>query len=311
VKRLDVLLASDMCVDLLLTGNVRPRFRQVEQVVDDYALELGGSANIFAAQSRKLGAHVGVVGTVGPDLFGEFAVRRLGGLGVDTTRVRVDRRCRTGLGVALVEPDDRAILTVVGSIDGVAPGDLPPDPAAACRHWHVASYFLMRRLRPAWRPWLEACRRAGVTTSLDTNWDPDERWDGVLELLPFVDVFLPNEAEAAALTGKKDPLAAAEDLARLGPLVVVKRGRRGALAVRGRERWSREGRPARAEAIVDAVGAGDNFDAGFLRAFRLGWDVDACLGLGDRCARASLRRAGGIEGQWRGKVRRRRRGGQP
>jgi len=134
----DVLVAADMCVDLILTGNVRPKFRQIEQVVNDYALELGGSANIFASQLVKLGARAGVIGTVGRDYFGEFALRRLNELGVDTSRVRCCEGSRTGLGVALVESGDRAILTFLGTIDEVEPADLPVEPLAACRHWHIA-----------------------------------------------------------------------------------------------------------------------------------------------------------------------------
>src|ERR1700730_5664088 len=61
-KRLDVLSVSDMCVDLILQGNVRPQFSQVEQIIDNYVLELGGSANIFISQMVTLGAKADVIG---------------------------------------------------------------------------------------------------------------------------------------------------------------------------------------------------------------------------------------------------------
>src|SRR3977135_1268743 len=84
----DVATVSDMCVDLVVSGNVRPEFHQVEQIVGDYSLELGGSANIFAAQLAKLGAKAGVVGFVGTDMFGEFALGELEKIGVDTRHVK-------------------------------------------------------------------------------------------------------------------------------------------------------------------------------------------------------------------------------
>jgi len=305
VDRLEVLTVSDMCVDLVLTGNVHPQFHQIEQIVDNYALEIGGSANIFASQLAKLGARVGVVGRIGEDAFGEFALCRLQASGVDTSRVKHDSTSKTGVGVALAEPDDRAILTYLGTIDSVQPSDLPSAVSAAYRHWHIASYFLLRRLCSFWIEWAQRCKEAGVTLSLDTNWDPENRWEGVNELLPFIDVLLPNENEAIALTGEIDFLKAARRLAAYGPLVVVKLGKKGAIAVRGDQVFELnasevESGPVK---VADSVGAGDNFDAGFIRAWLLGRSISECLSLAHRCAVASLAKPGGIEGQLREPVR--------
>src|SRR5438128_1133504 len=116
---LDVLCVADMCVDLVLRGNIRPRFQQIEQLIDDYRLELGGSANILASQFVKLGGRAGVIGWLGTDPFGDLVLARLRELGVEVTRVRRHATEKTGLGVALAEPDDRAILTYAGTIDAV------------------------------------------------------------------------------------------------------------------------------------------------------------------------------------------------
>jgi sugar/nucleoside kinase (ribokinase family) len=297
-NRLDVLAVADICVDLMLTGNVRPQFHQVEQLVDDYALELGGSACIFATQFVRLGGLAGVVGWTGPDMLGDFVLTKLRDLSVDTAHVRRHPEIKTGLGVALAEPGDRAILTYLGTIDAVQREDLSDDLFSATRHWHIASYFLLGHLRMHWPEWLRRCRAANLTTSLDTNWDPAEGWEGVTELLPWIDVFLPNEAEAIAISDEMDLQTAGEKLASYGPLVVIKRGAEGAAAFQGGRRWA-----ARAETVdassglVDQVGAGDNFDAGFLRGWLLGLSVDECLNLGCRCARSSLFAAGGIAAQ--------------
>jgi sugar/nucleoside kinase (ribokinase family) len=298
-NRFDVALASDLCVDLILRGNVRPKFHQQEQLVDNYALELGGSANIFACQMAKLGARIAVLGCIGTDVFGEYVLEQLNQAGVDTGLVRTDSQVSTGLGVALAEGTDRAILTILGGIAEVFPENLPLQPELLCRHWHVASPFLLCGLRSAWIHFLPHAKSAGVTVSLDTNWDPDERWDGIVELLPSVDVFFPNEAEAIALTGERDTREAARRLAQSGCLVVVKCGADGVVAASKEGEWAL-GPSEMAEKpsiVVDTIGAGDNFDAGFLWAWLQGQDVYQCISLGHSCAVASLGEAGGIRGQ--------------
>jgi ribokinase len=301
---LDVLTVSDMCTDLVVSGNVHPEFHQVEKIVGDYSLELGGSANIFACQMAKLGARVGIIGYVGQDVFGEFALGALQQIGVDTTRVKRHPSTKTGIGIALAEGGDRAILTYPGTIDATLEEDLDETLLHACTHWHIASYFLLRNLRRFWPHWLQKCRRAGVTTSLDPNWDPDNLWDGVLDVLPYVDVFLPNDREALSLTGEKDIWKAAKVLAGKGPLTVVKCGENGAIAVQGDRTWQINGADGQDSplCLVDSIGAGDNFDAGLIRAWLLGHDIDYSLQLAHLCALSSLRCQGGIQGQLRQQV---------
>lgn len=294
--RLDVLSVSDMCVDLILQGNVRPQFGQVEQIIENYVLELGGSANIFISQMAKLGAKAGVIGWVGKDSFGEFVTSTLKNIGVDLRYLKWHPTTKTGIGVALTEKQDRAILTYPGTIDATTPDDILPAVALEARHWHIASYFLLRALRPYWKDWLQHCKNAGITTSLDTNWDPENRWEGVHDLLPLVDIFLPNEAEAMHLTGEQDCFKAAEKLARAGGLVVIKRGSKGTIAVKGERLWQLEVND-KSVLIADAIGAGDNFDAGFVWGQMLGRSVEASLELGHRCAVSSLAEPGGIRGQ--------------
>ncbi len=296
---LDVLTVADLCVDLVVTGDVVPRFGQAEQLVDGYEMELGGSATICAAQLANLGARAGVIGALGNDTFGDFAATRLADVGVCADRVVRTDDTPTGLGIALVKPDgDRGILTAPGTIDATRPDSLTEDALSSARHWHIASYFLLGSLREAWPPWLRRCRQAGVTTSLDTNWDPAERWDGVTDILPLVDVFLPNAAEACAIAEAPEVTDAGRRLAEHGCLVVVKQGARGATAFEGQTVTQLDARDATPPSdVVDSIGAGDCFDAGFLRGWMLGWDTADCLTLAHRCGRASLAAVGGFRGQ--------------
>lgn len=268
----DILCVSDMCVDMVMTGNVRPQFKQVEQLIEGYSIELGGSANIFASQVAKLGARSGVLGWVGEDAFGQFCLETLQSLGVDTSRVGRHTQLKTGISAILAEPGDRAILTYLGTIEGVQPNELSDGVLGDCRHWHIASFFLLNQLRSQWKEWLTRCHEKKVSTSLDTNWDPENRWEGVKELLPLVDVFLPNEAEALAISGETDVERAGRELSACGPLVVVKRGEDGAMVFKGQQSWRIRGNELSdlPVTIVDAVGAGDNFDAGFSRLLAAG-----------------------------------------
>ena len=144
-----------------------------------------------------------------------------------------------------------------------------------------------------------------MTSSFDTNWDPDRRWEGIDPLLAAADVFLPNEREAALISGVMDPLEAAHALVaraeaagrdpEAGTLtVVVKLGADGALAVRGEEALRV---PADRVEVVDATGAGDGFDAGFLYGFVGGRPLAECLALGVACGTLSVRAIGGVDGQ--------------
>jgi ribokinase len=307
---LDAMSVSDLCVDLMLRGNVRPLFGQVEQLIGEYSLELGGSANIFATQFARLGGRAGLLGRAGNDAFGDFALAGLADAGVDTQFMKFDAALKTGLGVALTEPHDRAILTYAGTIDAITPENLREIPPDGFRHWHIASYFLLTKLKTAWPEWCQRLRKHGVTISLDTNWDPENSWTRVRELLPLVDLFLPNDAEALAITGEKDIDRAGRALAEFGPIVVIKRGGDGAsvylnpIAMRATGSSSSvvHARPEivlKESEIVDSVGAGDCFDAGFLRAWQLKLPLHACMQWGLRCGAANLRAAGGIVGQVR------------
>ena len=136
-------------------------------------------------------------------------------------------------------------------------------------------------------------KSAGLTISLDCNDDPDDGWDGGIHAaLKNVDVFLPNEREIMRLMRMSTVQSALQEVARTVPLVVVKLGSEGAIARRGNEQWSS---PALKVELVDPVGAGDSFDAGFLHEYIRGSDVKTCLAAGNRAGALSVTRGGGTE----------------
>ena len=123
----------------------------------------------------------------------------------------------------------------VDFLEGVAkklPTGFSHDYLADSRHFHFSSFFLQRGLRDQVPNLFSKLKSAGLSISLDTNDDPDDRWDGLENILRFVDVFLPNSREAQKLSGLDDLPAAMDRLANMVPLVVVKAGADGALARR-------------------------------------------------------------------------------
>jgi sugar/nucleoside kinase (ribokinase family) len=291
----DVLVLGDANPDLVLRGDVHPAFGQVEKLVDEALLVVGGSGAIMACGAARLGLATAFCGVVGDDAFGRFMLDALGDAGVDTAAVAVSRDRPTGLSVILSEGEDRAILTSTGTIDALDTGTVDLDLVRAVRHVHVSSYFLQRGLQAGLPGLFEEAHRAGATTSLDPNWDAGETWDsGLRDLGPAIDVFLPNAAEALAIAEADDVSSAARALSRRSEIVAVKCGREGGLAMRGRETARVAPPPV---APVDTVGAGDTFDAGFVAGRLAGWPLDRCLQVAVACGSLSTRGVGGTATQ--------------
>jgi sugar/nucleoside kinase (ribokinase family) len=287
---MDLLVVGDLNADLVLRGgDVVPAFGQREQLVDRAELVLGGSGAIAAAGAARLGLDVTMVACVGDDALGRMMIEALSDAGVDASAVITDPVAATGVTVGLVHGADRAILTAPGALAALRAANVPQTLLAEARHVHVSSPFLQSGLAPG----LGALAARASSTSLDPGWDPRERWDLPVEAF---DVLLPNAEEALRLARRADGdvEAAARDLAARGPLVVVKLGADGALAVN-------DGAVAHVPAPrvdpVDATGAGDSFDVGFLAARLAGEDLEDALTLACACGALSTRGAGGTAAQ--------------
>jgi sugar/nucleoside kinase (ribokinase family) len=257
-------------------------------------LTLGSSSAIVAHNLSALGSRVGFQSRIGDDPLGRISLERLQQGGVDVARVRtVPGAITTGLTVILHHEAWRNILTYAGTIAELTWDDLDLEYLADSRHFHLSSYYLQRALRPRVAELFKYMKSKGLTISLDTNDDPDDRWEGGLQdVLRYVDVFLPNEREACKAAGTDDLEAAIRKLSEWVPLVVVKLGPKGSMAQRGNERFT----SASTEVVpVDTVGAGDSFDAGFLHEFVRGADLVKCLASGNRAGALSTTRPGGTE----------------
>ena len=295
MKKYDVITAFDICVDFLMDlGVTEPEFGQKEKLVDGYGLEMGGSACIFACQCAKLGLATTGVGSIGPDSFGQFMLDCLKKDGVDTAHIRENKE-QTALTLCLNKTGgDRSILTYMGAMDTVQAAWLT-ELLPQTRHLHICSFYLLKTLQPQYPSLLKKAKELGVTISLDTNWDPDENWDGgILDILQYVDIFLPNENELTLISRKDNVEDALRYVGQYVPTIAVKCGEDGAYAYC-------EGEIHKCDAmkvtVADTVGAGDSFNGGFVYGFLNGLTIDECLKAGTVCGSLNVSKSGGTAGQ--------------
>jgi len=293
VATFDVSVIGELNLDLILSGLPAEMTMEREHLATDLRITLGSSSAIFAHNLATLGNKVSFSSAIGSDPFGEICLQRLGESGVDLSHVRRLAGRTTGLTVILPQRKHRYILTYPGTMFELSAKDLDPGYLFDAKHLHVSSFFLQKGMQSSFVEIFRKAKAAGLTTSLDTNDDPEDRWPSELySLLEYTDVLLPNEREACKLTRMADVESAAEFLSQKVPLVVVKRGAQGVLARVSKQRFVAF--PPEVE-VADHVGAGDSFDAGFLHQFIRGGKIEECLTFGNIVGALSVTRPGGTE----------------
>ena len=290
-----VLVIGELNVDLILSGCPHVPAFGTEVTVDGFAMTLGSASAICAVGLARLGHPVSFVGKVGADSWGEYCVQCLRSAGVDVRGVTCDAGVQTGVTVALTGPADRALITFPGATAALSAADLHDAIGVGPGHLHVSSFFLQARMRRGWPAVFDRARQAGWSVSLDPGCDPENAWAGDLrDLLPLVDVLLPNEVELAAIAGLRDTEAALRLLHTDRTTVVAKLGSAGAIALH-------EGRILRVApptvTSIDPTGAGDSFNAGFLHAWLDNQPLPRCVRAGVACGALSTRALGGTTAQ--------------
>lgn len=293
MRELDIVIAGEINLDFILSGLPAEMPLERELLASGFAMTLGSSSAILAHNLALLDVRVGFVSMVGQDPLGAIALEYLRQAGVDLSKtLHSSTGTSTGITVLLTHNPDRHILTYPGTMTEMRVADLDLDYLKSARHFHLSSLFLQKGMQRDLPDLFRQLKEAGLTLSLDTNDDPEDKWQsGLQELLGLVDIVMPNEAEACRMTQTNDVEDAAEELAKQVPLVAIKRGSRGALVRFQGKRWLV---PAESVVPVDTIGAGDSFNAGFLKAFLQDCLPAECAAQGNRVAAISTRRAGGI-----------------
>jgi sugar/nucleoside kinase (ribokinase family) len=290
----DVTIAGEINLDLILYGLDEQMPLDRELLATDFRLTLGSSSAILAHNLAALGLSVGFITRIGTDPLGKIALDRLREAGVDLSRISVSSTgTQTGVTILLHHGATRRILTYPGTMAEMTIADLDREFLSYSRHFHISSLFLQKGLQPDLPALCLEMKQNGLTVSLDTNDDPDDTWGSPLpELLEIVDIVLPNEDEAKRMSGCDNVEAAIGWLAARVPVVAVKCGRRGSIVQSGSERWTVP--PLEVEPI-DTIGAGDSFNAGFLKGYVHKLPLPQCAALGNAAAALSTLSPGGTE----------------
>lgn len=293
-KKFDIAAIGELNVDLILNQIESEPEIGKEKFAKEMLLTLGSSTAIFAANASALGSKVCFVGMIGHDAFGSLVRSSLEEKGVGTDYLIENKNVATGATIVMNYGEDRANLTYQGAMDVMGFDDIAPEVFDNARHVHLSSLFMQSALLADIDRVLLSAAQKGVTVSLDTQWDPAEKWElNYREVLPQVTLFMPNEKELMALTHRSDVESAiTEVLPFLGNAMVVKCGSRGSLLVT--KNGERTLLPAFLNRnVVDAIGAGDSFNSGFISAFVAGRPLEECQLIGNLTGAINTTAAGG------------------
>lgn len=292
MKDFDVSVIGELNVDFIL--NQIDSFPVIgkEILSRQMNITLGSSSAIFASNLSCMDTKVVFIGKIGKDAFGDLVLITLDNNGVNTDAIIRKEELKTGATVVLNFGDDRAMITHPGAMEDLTFKDLDWNIIARSRHMHLSSYFIQKGIKADVGRIFKQARDMGLTTSFDPQWDPSEEWQMDLEgILPYVDIFLPNKKELLNLTRQDTIDDAIDRISKFANTIVVKLGNEGSAL------FNKEGsvfQPAFTNAnVVDAIGAGDSFNAGFIYKFINGYTPAACQEFGNMTGSYSTTAPGG------------------
>ncbi|RHY90530.1 hypothetical protein DYB37_006214 [Aphanomyces astaci] len=270
-----IAVIGDSFVDVLAGVQTLPAWGQDSPCKEPIQMQPGGSALNTATQLANLNSGgVALFTAVGADAFGDMLKNHLVKSRVDLHAPQLSAHIPTGVCIVLTGQGDRAFATHYGAARVFAVPHINTDALFQATHIHIGGFYSVTGLIPGLADLLRTAKARGITLSLDTNYDGTEAWAGLDDILPLLDVFLPNEVEARRISKCESLDDALMYFGAVAPdmLTVLKVGGDGVRASRGQFfRASFGGFPV--TMVEDATGAGDAFNAGFLHAWVQSKDV--------------------------------------
>lgn len=292
MTRFDIMVIGELNVDLLLNNIDGFPEMGKEILAGAMDLTLGSSSAIFASNCSVLGNKVAFIGKVGDDVFGNLVLDSLKRKKVNTKHIIRSEKEKTGATVILNYDEDRAMVTYPGAMNTLTIDDIDEDDLLKAKHLHISSVFLQPGIKKNIIEIFEKAKNLGLTTSLDIQWDPAEKWDLDFErLLPLVDVFLPNESELKAIMRTEDINEAIDKIRPFVNIMALKMGNKGSMGVTKDKKVVQK--PFINHNVVDAIGAGDSFNAGFITKFIVGEPLEECLRFGNLSGAINTTASGG------------------
>ncbi len=293
-KKFDVLVIGELNVDIILHNiDIFPEVGK-EVLAQQMTLTLGSSSAIFASNISGLGASVAFLGKIGKDEFGDIVLHDLRKQNVDVSMIQTDNQLSTGATIVLSVKEDRANITYPGAMDHLTINDISEEDLSKAKHVHFSSYFMQPGFQGDLGKLFRRCKELGLTTSFDMQWDPHEKWDlNIKDVLPYVDVFFPNEQELLLLTAKNNIPEAIDSIKKHVKILAVKRGNQGSVVFYD---GNLKNMPSFLnKKVIDTTGAGDSFNAGFILKYINGNSIPECQEFGNLMGAVSTTAAGGVK----------------
>ncbi|MBM3705941.1 MAG: carbohydrate kinase family protein [Actinobacteria bacterium] len=293
----ECIVIGDLNVDLIFKKISGFPSLGKEIISGDYDMVIGGSGGNFAAILSKLGIKTAIISKIGYDDFGRFLLDEMKKYGADTQRLIIDKNRKTGITVSLSYERDKSQISSVETLKNLKAGEIRLEKFEKIRHIHFSSYYMMDGLKAGYEDLITEIKSEyrGITFSLDTNDDPQNRWESsIYKIIKSVDILFLNKREATKISGQSSAAKALDKLSDYVKKIVVKLGREGHLA-------SIDGRIYRGycknkgnENFVDGTGSGDNFDAGFIYGFLNSFEAEKALEFANLVAEKSIEFPGGV-----------------
>ncbi len=291
-KKYDAIVVGELNVDIIL--NDIDSFPEIgkEKLAGKMDTTLGSSSAIFASNLSSLGTRVGFIGKIGQDQNGEIVLSSFQKKGVDTSMIIRSQEYNTGATIVLNFDEDRANITYPGAMEHLVYDDISTELLMSAKHLHFSSFFFQPGIKPDLVKLFKKAKSLGLTTSLDPQWDPAETWDfDYAKILPYIDIFLPNEGELKNISGTNNLNDAINIILEFCNILVVKNGSHGSTIYH--EGKVTHEKPFLNTSVVDAIGAGDSFNAGFIHKFIKNSPLQECHLFGNLMGAVNTTRSGG------------------
>lgn len=271
--------------DALITFN--PQAKGPMKYVNTFERKVGGAELNFAIGCARLGLQTGWVSRLGNDEFGKYILNFVRGEGIDTGEVKLVDGYPTSLYFKEILEDGSGRSFYYRSnspTDTLTEETLNEEYIKNAKVLHITGVFLavnkdknIGLIKKA----AKIAKEHGVFVSMDPNirlrlWTKEEVKAAIHELLPYVDILLTGDEEADILFDTMETDKIIEEAKKLGiSYVAIKQGENGAIGYYDGELI--DAPPVKAKKVVDTVGAGDGFDAGFVYGILNGWSLDKTL----------------------------------
>jgi 2-dehydro-3-deoxygluconokinase len=254
--------------------------------VHSFERKIGGAELNFAIGCARLGLKTGWISCLGNDEFGRYFLNYMRGEGIDTSEVRLVDGYPTSLNFKEIMGDgsgrtfyyrkDSPTLTML-------PEELNEDYFKKAKLLHITGVFsaIAPKNVDIIHKALEIAKKYGLLISFDPNirlklWSEEQARQTLISFLPYVDIVLTGEEEAQILFGVTTPEEMIDSFKAFGAkYIVIKRGEKGSIGAYQGEKIVAE--PYQPRKVVDTVGAGDGFDAGFIYGILNHWDLKKSL----------------------------------